>query len=470
MRILFFTLFLFTFAPFVMAAENGVAASSQTEAHTHYCPMHPEETGVEGDNCPICGMHLVPMEEGSSSGQNPEHKMQTPPAASDSVDSTPVYICPMHPHISGEEGDTCPICGMHLVPKNEGSQSHEDHEDKPEGAFLIDPSYIQTLGVKTSGVSHQDFGKSIRAFGKIMPSTRLEYAIDVRTKGWIVDLNTDAVGDAVKKGDLLFTFYSPDLMNAQSDFLIGSRVGNAAQRLRLYGMEDKAIAELKERGKFFEETPFYAPADGTVTMLNVRKGAHVNEGGSILKLQDFSKLWVNVDVPIRDVQFLEVGIPAKITIPETGEKYEALVDFIHPVNDPQNRTVTVRLVLDNPDGALKPDTYVDAAFNAKVQSRLAVPAEAVLYGGMGAYVIEDAGDGYFRPVMVETGITASGLTEITSGLSHGQKIVKSGQFMLDAESNLKGGMAAMGHDHGGKQMEGMTSQPASQDGGQSHAH
>ncbi len=470
MRILFFTLFLFTFAPFVMAAENGVAASSQTEAHTHYCPMHPEETGVEGDNCPICGMHLVPMEEGSSSGQNPEHKMQTPPAASDSVDSTPVYICPMHPHISGEEGDTCPICGMHLVPKNEGSQSHEDHEDKPEGAFLIDPSYIQTLGVKTSGVSHQDFGKSIRAFGKIMPSTRLEYAIDVRTKGWIVDLNTDAVGDAVKKGDLLFTFYSPDLMNAQSDFLIGSRVGNAAQRLRLYGMEDKAIAELKERGKFFEETPFYAPADGTVTMLNVRKGAHVNEGGSILKLQDFSKLWVNADVPIRDVQFLEVGIPAKITIPETGEKYEALVDFIHPVNDPQNRTVTVRLVLDNPDGALKPDTYVDAAFNAKVQSRLAVPAEAVLYGGMGAYVIEDAGDGYFRPVMVETGITASGLTEITSGLSHGQKIVKSGQFMLDAESNLKGGMAAMGHDHGGKQMEGMTSQPASQDGGQSHAH
>ncbi|MCB1531769.1 MAG: efflux RND transporter periplasmic adaptor subunit, partial [Alphaproteobacteria bacterium] len=77
------------------------------------------------------------------------------------------------------------------------------------------------------------------------------------------------------------------------------------------------------------------------------------------------------------------------------------------------------------------------------------PAEAVLYGGMGAYVIEDAGDGYFRPVMVETGITASGLTEITSGLSYGQKIVKSGQFMLDAESNLKGGMAAMGHDHGG---------------------
>ena len=476
MRILFFTLFLFTFAPFVMAAENGVTASSQTEAHTHYCPMHPEETGMEGDNCPICGMHLVSMEDktmdmgAEQTHENHNHEMHSPAAPTKDADGKQVYICPMHPHITGEEGDNCPICGMNLVPKNEGNESNEGHEDKPEGAFLIDPSYIQTLGVKTSGVSHHEFGKSIRAFGQIAASTRLEYAVDVRTKGWIVDLAVDAVGDTVKKGDLLFTYYSPDLMNAQSDFLIGSRVGNAAQRLRLYGMEDKAIAELKERGKFFEETPFYAPADGTVTMLNVRKGAHVNEGGSVLKLQDFSKLWVNADVPLRDVQFLEVGIPAKITIPETGEKNEALVDFIHPVNDPQNRTVTVRLVLDNPDGALKPDTYVDAAFNAKVQSRLAVPAEAVLYSGMGAYVIEDAGDGYFRPVMVETGITSQGLTEITSGLSHGQSIVKSGQFMLDAESNLKGGMAAMGHDHGGEQMEGMTSQPTSQEGGQSHAH
>jgi len=469
MRILFFTLFLFTFAPFVMAAGNGVTASSQTEAHTHYCPMHPEETGMEGDNCPICGMHLVPMED-KVMDMDAKHEMHSPPEAVQDADGQQVYICPMHPHITGEEGDNCPICGMHLMPKNEGSGSHKGHEDKPEGAFLIDPSYIQTLGVKTSGVTHHEFGREIRAFGKIAPSTRLEYAIDVRTKGWIVDLAVDAVGDTVKKGDLLFTYYSPDLMNAQSDFLIGSRVGNAAQRLRLYGMDDKAIAELKERGKFFEETPFYAPEDGTVTMLNVRKGGHVNEGGSVLKLQDFSKVWVNADVPIRDVQFLEVGVPAKVTVPETGASYDTFVDFIHPVNDPKSRTVPVRLVLDNPDGSLKPDTYADAAFSADPKSRLAVPEEAVLYGGMGAYVIEDAGDGYFRPVMVETGITSQGLTEITSGLSHGQSIVKSGQFMLDAESNLKGGMAAMGHDHGGEQMKGMTSQPTPQDGGQSHAH
>ncbi|MCB9982722.1 MAG: efflux RND transporter periplasmic adaptor subunit [Rhodospirillales bacterium] len=368
------------------------------------------------------------------------------------------YICPMHPHISGKEGDSCPICGMTLVPKMDKvpeSMAHEGHSadmsdmaDMSEGTFHIDPSYVQTLGVKTAKVTHHDFGRNIRAFGKIAPSTRLEYAVDVRAKGWIVDLPVDAVGDTVKKGDLLFTYYSPDLMTAQSDFLIGSRVGNAEQRLRLFGMEDKAIAQLKKKGRFLEETPFYAPTAGTVTMLNVRKGSHVNEGGSVLTLQDFSKIWVNADVSVRDAQFLSVGTSTAVTVPETGAHYETVVDFIHPVTDPQSRTVMVRLILDNPDGALKPDTYVDAVFNADVQSRLAVPAEAVLYGSMGAYVLENVSDGMFRPVMVETGITANGLTEIKSGLKHGQRIVTSGQFMLDAESNLKGGMAGMEHDHG----------------------
>ncbi|MCB1681027.1 MAG: efflux RND transporter periplasmic adaptor subunit [Rhodospirillales bacterium] len=371
------------------------------------------------------------------------------------------YICPMHPHISGKEGDSCPICGMTLVPKVEKTPDNAGHEGHStdalalEGALHIDPSYVQALGVKTAEVTHRDFGRNIRAFGKIVPSTRLEYAVDVRMKGWIVDLPVDAVGDTVKKGDLLFTYYSPDLMTAQSDYLIGSKIGGAEQRLRLYGMDDKAIAELKKKGRFLEETPFYAPADGSVTLLNVRKGSHVNEGGNIVKLQDFSKLWVNVDVPVKDIQFLAVGTPATVTVPETGDNYETSVDFIHPVNDPQSRTVTVRLILDNPNGVLKPDTFVDAAFRADVQSRLAVPAEAVLYGGMGAYVMENVSDGMFRPVMVETGITADGLTEIKNGLKHGQRIVTSGQFMLDAESNLRGGMAAMGHDHGSADMDGM---------------
>ncbi|MCB1563686.1 MAG: hypothetical protein KDJ75_08945, partial [Alphaproteobacteria bacterium] len=108
------------------------------------------------------------------------------------------YICPMHPHISGKKGDTCPICGMTLVPKAADMpkrQSHEGHSATvPEGAFPIDPSYVQALGVKTGTAAYHEFGRNIRAFGKITASTRLEYDIDVRSKGWIVDLPVDAVG------------------------------------------------------------------------------------------------------------------------------------------------------------------------------------------------------------------------------------------------------------------------------------
>ena len=362
------------------------------------------------------------------------------------------YICPMHPHISGEQGDICPVCGMSLVPKMDempSSQARDEHDTHtPEGAFKIDPSYVHVLGVKTAKVTHHTFGKNVRAYAKIEPSTRLEHRIDMRAKGWIVDLATDAEGDTVKKGDLLFTYYSPELMEAQSDFLIGRLSGNRAeQRLRLYGMGTKAIQELKKKGDFLEETPFYAPADGTIVNLNVRKGTHIEEGGNVITIQNLSKLWVNADVPLKDTQFLSVGTKAQVILPETGQKYETEIDFIHPVTSPESRTVMVRLVLDNADQTLKPNTYVDVMFDADPKERLAVPTEALLYNSTGTYVIESISDGYFRSVMVKPGITNHDHTEILDGLSKGQNIVTSGQFMLDAESNLKGGMSTMEGHH-----------------------
>lgn len=358
-----------------------------------------------------------------------------------------IYICPMHPHIHGEAGDACPICGMALVPQNEsGPMSMPD--DMEGNAIHIDPAFVQALGVKTGAVSRRSFGRNIRSYGEIVPSTRNEVAVTMRSEGWVVDLATDAVGDTVKKGDLLFTYYSPDLMTAQSDYLIGRRggstIGNPENRLKLYGMDDKSIAEFKRKGRMMEETPFYAPIDGTVIDLNVRKGSFVKEGDLALSMQDFSQVWVNADVPVRDLQFLAEGQKAKIIVPETGKTYESSIDFIHHVADPQTRTGIVRLVVKHEHLEPKPGTYVDVVFDADKQERLAVPAEAVLYGGQGATVIESLGGGQFRPVSVETGITADGVTEITSGLEPGQKIVTSGQFMIDAESNLRGGMANMG--------------------------
>ena len=392
-------------------------------------PMHPHIRGEEGDNCPVCGMKLVP---------DPACFPQAIEQEKAKARKVLYWHDPMVPGTKFDQPGKSPFMDMDLVPVYEGVP-----DGSPQGAVNIKPIYQQALGVKTAPVSKKQFGHSIRSFGEIVPSTRNEWMFHMRAEGWIVDLATDAVGDTVKKGDLLFTYYSPDLMNAQSDFLIGSRVGNAQERLWLYGMDEKAIAKLKETGRMMRETPFYAPTDGTVIDLKVRKGSFVKAGDLALSLQDFSQVWVNADVPLRDLHFLEIGQRATVTIPETGKTYESHIDFIHHVADPQTRTGIVRLVLPHKHLEPKPGTYVDVVFNADKQERLAVPAEAVLYEGAGTKVIESLEGGYFRPVAVQAGITADGFTEIISGLEAGQEVVTSGQFMIDAESSLRSGTAHM---------------------------
>lgn len=372
-----------------------------------------------------------------------------PVAAEDKDERKALYwYDPMVPGQKFDKPGKSPYMDMELVPFY-ADQVDDDHNN----AIQVDASYRQALGVKIAPVQMQEFGKAIYTFGIITPETRREYIVAVRTGGWITDLKTDAVGDTVKKGDLLFTFYSPDLLSAQADHLLGQRgekvVGTPDKRMRLYGMDDKAIAELKAKGSFLEQTPFYAPADGTVMTLNVRKGSYVDaEDGDnmILSLQDFSQVWIEARVPIKDLQFLSVGTPAIITIDETGETLKAATDYIYPMTDTESRKGMVRLVVDNPDGKLKTGSFVNVIFEAGSQPRLAVPAEAVLYGKDGGHVIEDLGKGAFRPVKVETGLTSQGLTEIVAGLKAGQSIVTSGQFMIDAESNLRSGLNNMKGD------------------------
>ena len=391
------------------------------------------------------------------------------------VSGAELYTCPMHPHIEGEAGDTCPICGMALVPKagteEEGVQvPGSDGASEDANAVSIDPEFVQALGIKTIAVEHHGFGEEIRAPGIVSESTRQQHLVDLRTNGWIVDLHADAVGEPVKKGDLLFTVYGPDLMAAQSDYLIGGRAGNAEQRLRQFGMDDQAIAVLRERGTMMSETPFFSPVDGTVTGLNARNGAYIAEGQTVLKLTDLSTVWVNASVAPRDLEFLAIGAPARVRLPDIGQEYATTVDFIHPTVDPVTRTATVRLTVPNPGNALKPEAYVDVILNGRMESRLAVPAEAILHGPDHAYVFEALGDGRFRPVPVETGVRAAGLIEIVAGLDHGQNIVASGQFLIDAEANLKSGMAGMDHAGGAAEASGSMAQPVTAQEHPGHVH
>lgn len=452
MRIFILILMLFAFAPAVVAmAEESMPSMSMPDkdkpssvekaepaGEVYICPMHPHIHGKKGDKCPICGMDLAPANEPESSSKPKK----------EGKEKILYWYDPMVPGQKFDKPGKSPYMDMELVPFYESETSGGN--DLPENSIQIDSKYRQALGVKTAPAQMQDFGQSIHAFGLVTPSTRREYVVAVRTSGWISDLKTDAVGDTVKKGDLLFTFYSPDLLSAQADYLVGLRggkvIGALDQRLRLYGMDEKAIAELKQKSSILEKTPFYAPTDGIVTMLDVRKGSYVEADdnmNTVLNLQDFSQVWIEAHVPIKDLQFLSVGTPATITVDETGQSLKAVTDYIYPMTDMESRKGMVRLVLDNPDGKLKTGSLVNVMFEAGSQPRLAVPAESILYGKDGGHVIEDLGKGAFRTVKVDTGITSRGLTEIVSGLKEGQSIVTSGQFMIDAESNLRGGMASM---------------------------
>ena len=330
------------------------------------------------------------------------------------------YICPMHPHIHGSKGDTCPVCGMDLVPANRGGSQ----KDAGNAAIRISPEYVQTLGVRTAKVGYHEFGKAIHSYGRVIPSTRTEHQISLRRGGWIKELRASAVGDPVKKGEVLFTFYSPDLIAIEAEYITGIRTGFKAaateQRLRLYGMDDQAIELFKKKGAIIEDVPFHAPADGVISTLNARQGAFMEQGSIILAIQDFSKVWVEAQVLLKDLPLLKAGDRATVRIAQTGHEAVSEIDYIFPTADDVSREGKVRLVLDNADGAFVTEAPVGIMFEADAKKRLAVPKEAVIYSGGGAYVLEDAGEGRFNPLMVETGISSHSMTEIKSGLHEGQ--------------------------------------------------
>lgn len=358
------------------------------------------------------------------------------------------YTCPMHPHYIATEMGTCPICGMDLVPvegDNEAvEEDHGAHNDDARKVVTIAPEIIQNIGVRTENAAIASFGTDVRSYGLVTENVRLTHAISVRVAGWVEDLKITAVGDEVKKGDLLFTLYSPDLISAQQDYIaaietgIERRINSSAKRLKSLGADEKAIAQIRSsRGKL-ERLPFYAETDGIVSHLMVNQGSYLKPGMQIATIQDYSSVWIEVSVAEKDLQFLAKDSEATVTFPNLGGiEPTARIDYIYPTIDEDSRTGKIRLVLENTDGALKPGAYADVNFETNIDKRLSIPSEAILKSSEGDFVVIALGGGKFQPQAVQTGIRNKGRTEITRGLKEGDKVVVSSQFMIDSESSLR---------------------------------
>ena len=209
-------------------------------------------------------------------------------------------------------------------------------------------------------------------------------------------------------------------------------------------MQRSAIAELRKSQIVMERTPVYAEAGGVVQSLEARNGTYVKPGNPVLRLQSYADVWVVASVAEQDLPEVSSGLAVELQFPSApGALREGKVDYVYPTIDPDTRTSRVRIIVSNEDGALRPGAFADVSFNIKPGEKLSVPSEAILRDGRGSHVIASLGEGRFGARQVTTGVSSGGRTEVLSGLEPGERVVVSGQFMLDSEANLREGFAKL---------------------------
>ncbi len=355
------------------------------------------------------------------------------------------WVAPMDPNFRRDEPGLSPM-GMELIPVYEGEASADG------GNYVeINPAVINNIGVRTARVHRQTFSHTVNAVGYVRLVDDLTSVVDVRSEGWIENLPVAAIGDQVAAGDLLFSIYAPDIATAQSEYLQAVRTGRqalidaSAARLMALGMSREQIQALARRGSPAMQTRILSPRTGIVTALSVREGAFVQPGNHIMTIADLTEVWVIVDVFEDRIAQIEPGQSVSITTgARRGREWIGEVEYIYPTVDEQSRTIPVRIRLGNDDLSLRPGTYVNALIEAEPRSNvLMVPREAVIRTGRSERVIIQDGEGRFRPAQIVTGAESGGMVEILSGLTEGERVVVSSQFLIDSEASLQGVMLRM---------------------------
>ncbi|MBF0186744.1 MAG: efflux RND transporter periplasmic adaptor subunit [Magnetococcales bacterium] len=357
--------------------------------------------------------------------------------------STKKFTCPMHPHYIAEAMGACPICGMDLVPMATADEGEATGSDQRQGV-VVPAETIQTMGVRLGRAEMTSFGREMRAYGLVTENSRLETILSGRVEGWIETLKVTAIGDIVRRGRLLFTLYSPDLVVAQQDYLDAlaqgskARIAVSRQRLKSLGVQAGALATIRKKRRVLQRVPVHAVHAGRVSKLAIRAGSYIKPGMSLITIQDYRSVWLMASVPEKDLPFISRKTVARVTFPNRpGAGIRTTVDYIYPTIDASSRTGQVRLVIPNPKGVLRPGAYADVVFEVDVQKRLAIPSESILMDSDGPHVVLSSGEGRFEPRTVRTGLETGGRTEILEGIKAGEDVVISGQFLLDSESALR---------------------------------
>lgn len=322
--------------------------------------------------------------------------------------------------------------------------------DDAANVITVDNRRRQMIGVETGEAAYRDLVLPIRAVGKVTYDERLLSHVTLRFDGFIGDLLADYVGAPIRAGQALLTVYSPELLAAQQEYLetLQRRGGGdnallraARQRLRLWDMSDSEIEGLEQRGVPADYVTIRAPRGGTLIERNIADGSAARMGQTLLTIADLSRVWIEAEVFEADLELVSAGMTASVTLPYLpGREFEATVEYVYPYLEGATRTGRVRLTLDNPDGMLKPDMYAQVSLKVSLGERLSVPEEAVIVAGESRVVFIDLGEGRLKPARIATGRRAQGFVEVLQGLSPGDAVITSGNFLLAAETRLKTGL------------------------------
>lgn len=347
------------------------------------------------------------------------------------------WVAPMDANYRRDKAGKSPM-GMDLVPV------YEKDELIQEGVVKISPNVKNNLGVRTELVKKENFELLINALGTVQYNEDTTWQINSRVSGWVEKLYVKSVGSKVKKGEPLFALYSPELVKAQESLFNALRlnrkllISSSKARLQALGVNKAQIKKIIKNKKVLQNIVIYAPHKGTISQLNLNEGAFISPATRVITAVDLASVWVHAELFASQSPLIKLGDNALMTLDYFPEQqWSGKVDFIYPEMSVDNRSLTVRLQFDNSNGQLKPNMFVSLQFSPKVQrKRLFIPKEAVIYAGKMNRVVIALGDGRFKSVLVTLGLENETSIEVLSGLTEGQKVVTSAQFLLDSESSL----------------------------------
>lgn len=364
------------------------------------------------------------------------------------------WVDPMHPAYKSDKPGTAPDCGMDLVPVYADEAAPAAVQTNVEGYsnVKLTTERRQLIGVQTGLAETRSMGRTVRTVGRVaVDETRL-HTITTKFDGYIEKLYVDYTGKEVRRGQPLFSVYSPELLATQQEYLLAlkaakqspSLLESSRRRLQLWDISASDIRRLEETGVTRKSLTIASPATGFVLSKNAVEGVRITAGQPLFEIAALDRVWVLADVYESELPFVRLGASANITLSyQQGRTFTGRITFITPTIDPMTRTAKVRIEVDNRDASLKPDMYAEVVIQEPARTVTVVPESSVLPTGTRSVLFVVKDDGTFEPREVKTGTKSDRFIEIRSGVQRGEKVVVQANFLIDSESRLKAALAQM---------------------------